>query len=82
MVAAIAKRASAVAGVGFVLAVLGTGSAFAATSDPDGGASTLAIDQLKTFMTGTLAIAFFALVVAGLGIAMGVKWLKKAQRQS
>lgn len=53
-----------------------------ATGDPDGGASTLAIEQLKTFLTGTLAIAFFALVVAGIGIAMGVKWLRKAQSAS
>lgn len=49
-----------------------------AVVDPDGGATVQAIDALKAFVTGSLAGAFFALVVAGLGIAMGVKWLKKA----
>jgi hypothetical protein len=50
--------------------------------DPDGGLTATALGDLKTFITGTLGIALFALVVAGVGIAMGVRWLKKGAHQS
>lgn len=53
-----------------------------ASTDPDGGLTATALGSLKTFITGTLGIALFALVVAGVGIAMGVRWLKKGAHQS
>lgn len=51
-----------------------------AALDPDGGASVAAIDRLKDFLTGTLAISFFALVVGAVGISFGYRWMIKATR--
>jgi len=57
-------------------------AALLASTDPDGGLTASALGDLKTFITGTLGIALFALVVAGVAIAMGVRWLKKGAHQS
>ena len=53
-----------------------------ASVDPDGGLTATALGDLKTFVTGTLGIALFGLVVAGTGIFMGIRWLKKGVHQS
>jgi len=63
-------------GLAFAVATL------TASTDPDGGLTATSLGTLKTFITGTLGIALFALVVAGVAIAMGVRWLKKGAHQS
>lgn len=61
--------------------LVGPASAAPLTTDPaPTGAETSITSgfaQLQSLVTGTLGIALFAIVVAGLGIAMGIRWLRK-----
>jgi type IV secretory pathway VirB2 component (pilin) len=55
----------------------------AATVTPiDGGATSDAVDQVKSFLTSTAGPAVFALAVIGIGIALGVKWLRKGAKSA
>jgi hypothetical protein len=71
-------RAVSVVTGALLMLVLTAGNALAQAADP---ATVAAIDNgfsgLKGLVTGTLAIALFGIVVAVLGIVMGVKWLRK-----
>jgi hypothetical protein len=71
-------RAVAVVSAALLMVLVTGGNAFAQAADP---ATVAAIDNgfagLKGLVTGTLAIALFGIVVAVLGIVMGVKWLRK-----
>ncbi len=71
-------RAVAVVTTALLMVLVTGGNAFAQAADP---ATVTAINDgfsgLKGLVTGTLAIALFGIVVAVLGIVMGVKWLRK-----
>ncbi len=71
-------RAVSVVTTALLMVLVTGGNAFAQAADP---ATVAAIDNgfagLKGLVTGTLALALFGIVVAVLGILMGVRWLRK-----
>jgi hypothetical protein len=46
------------------------------TVDPDGGLAASALGALLTFVTSTLGISLFSLVVATVALHMGLRWLR------
>ena len=54
----------------------------ATTTPIDGGATAEALDSVKSFITTVVAPALFAVVLAGVAIAVGAKWIKKGANKA
>ena len=50
--------------------------------DIDGGATADNLAKVQTFITSTVAPALFLVVLAGVGIALGVKWVRKGAKSA
>ena len=58
-----------------------TGAANAAIDPSTSAAVTSGLDETKTLIVTVIAVGFFAIVLAVIGIRIGAKWMKKAAGQ-
>jgi hypothetical protein len=71
------RTIAAVVAAAAVLGYAGISSADDTTDAVENGFS-----SLQTLFTGTIAVALFALVIAIVGVTMGVKWLRRGAHSS